>query len=579
MDIVKRIASMIRPYRKTMVMVFALQLIVILTRLIVPIITETIVNDVITAGNLTILPPLCAALLSLVVLRGACTYVRSVSNERVAQNLAFDIRTGLYRHLEELPYEFYDKHRIGEIMSRMTGDLEGVRNMIAGGLITAFDNALMFFGALIFMGAMSIEMLLLLILFLPVIGATAFAFNKRIRPVFANIREQNAVLNTRTQENLAGVRVVKAFAREDYEEERFYEDNQTLLKLNLRATYVWSRFVPLMELLSGLCTPVALIGGALLTASGRMDVGTLVGVTGYIWMLTNPVRALSNIINMTAQAITSAEKLLYYMDFGSRIREKPDAISPAKFEGAVEFDNVTFSYGGEPVLKNINLKVEPGQTIAVMGATGAGKSTLCLLLGRFYDVMQGRVLVDGVDVRDQKLDVLRREIGYVPQETFLFSDTLEDNIRFGRVDAPHERVVQAADVACATEFIDQMPNGYETIVGERGLGLSGGQKQRTAIARAVLIDPKILVLDDSTSAVDMETEAVIQQKLRGVLKGRTTFIIAHRISSVMNADQIIVLDHGEIAERGTHRELMELGGIYANMVAEQTANMVDEEVG
>ena len=464
-------------------------------------------------------------------------------------------------------------------MSRMTGDLEGVRNMIAGGLITAFDNALMFFGALIFMGAMSIEMLLLLILFLPVIGATAFAFNKRIRPVFANIREQNAVLNTRTQENLAGVRVVKAFAREDYEEERFYEDNQTLLKLNLRATYVWSRFVPLMELLSGLCTPVALIGGALLTASGRMDVGTLVGVTGYIWMLTNPVRALSNIINMTAQAITSAEKLLYYMDFGSRIREKPDAISPAKFEGAVEFDNVTFSYGGEPVLKNINLKVEPGQTIAVMGATGAGKSTLCLLLGRFYDVMQGRVLVDGVDVRDQKLDVLRREIGYVPQETFLFSDTLEDNIRFGRVDAPHERVVQAADVACATEFIDQMPNGYETIVGERGLGLSGGQKQRTAIARAVLIDPKILVLDDSTSAVDMETEAVIQQKLRGVLKGRTTFIIAHRISSVMNADQIIVLDHGEIAERGTHRELMELGGIYANMVAEQTANMVDEEVG
>lgn len=579
MDIVKRVASMMRPYRKTMVMVFALQLIVILTRLIVPIITETIVNDVITAGNLTILPPLCAALLSLVVLRGACTYVRSVSNERVAQNLAFDIRTGLYRHLEELPYEFYDKHRIGEIMSRMTGDLEGVRNMIAGGLITAFDNALMFFGALIFMGAMSIEMLLLLILFLPVIGATAFAFNKRIRPVFANIREQNAVLNTRTQENLAGVRVVKAFAREDYEEERFYEDNQTLLKLNLRATYVWSRFVPLMELLSGLCTPVALIGGALLTASGRMDVGTLVGVTGYIWMLTNPVRALSNIINMTAQAITSAEKLLYYMDFGSRIREKPDAISPAKFEGAVEFDNVTFSYGGEPVLKNINLKVEPGQTIAVMGATGAGKSTLCLLLGRFYDVMQGRVLVDGVDVRDQKLDVLRREIGYVPQETFLFSDTLEDNIRFGRVDAPHERVVQAADVACATEFIDQMPSGYETIVGERGLGLSGGQKQRTAIARAVLIDPKILVLDDSTSAVDMETEAVIQQKLRGVLKGRTTFIIAHRISSVMNADQIIVLDHGEIAERGTHRELMELGGIYANMVAEQTANMVDEEVG
>ena len=570
MDIIKRLAGMLKPYRKVVAAALGLQLLVILSRMLTPFITRDIVNDVIPTQNLVKLGPLCVELLALVIMRAVSTYVRSLMLERVSQNVTYDLRTGLYRHLQELPYTFYDHHRIGEIMSRMTGDIEGVRNLISSGLITVFDNALNFVGALVFMSIMSWKLMLALLIFAPLVALTAWQFNKRIRPAFVNIREQNAVLNTTTQENLAGVRVVKAFTREDYESERFKTENQKLLGMNLEATRIWSIFVPLMELLSSLCTPVMLLVGGVLLVNHQIDIGTLVAVNGYVWLIINPMRALSGIINMVVQAITSAEKLFYYQDFGSVIREKADAKEPEKFEGHVEFDHVTFSYGGADVLRDVTFEAKPGQTIAVMGATGTGKSSLVSLIGRFYDVKKGSVRVDGIDVRDQKLKPLRRSMGYVMQETFLFSDTLTDNIRFGRPEASQEQVERAARVAQADEFIRKMPDGYETIVGERGMGLSGGQKQRVAIARAVLNDPSILIMDDSTSAVDMETEYLIQQDLKEVLKNRTTFIIAHRISSVKNADMILVLDHeGRIAERGTHQQLLDMKGIYYGMVQDQ----------
>ena len=569
MDIVKRLYGMLKPYWRKILVALALQTLVIITRLVAPYLTKSVVNDVITAGVLDLLLPLTSALLALAVVRAVCTYIRSVMFERIGQNVAFDLRTGLYAHLEEMPYEFYDKHRIGVIMSRMTGDLEGVRNLIASGIITAYDNLLNFVLGIICLSSMSWQLALIMAVFCPLLAVTAFKFNKRIRPAFTDIREQNAVLNTRTQENLAGVRVVKAFARENHESEAFSVDNLKVRDLNIRATIIWSVFVPLMNLMGDLCTPVMVLAGGALMLNGRMDLGTLVGATGFIWLITNPMRMLSNIINMVAQAITSAEKLLYYVDLGASIREPQNAQSPARFEGKVEFDHVTFSYGGEVVLDDVSFVAQSGQTIAVMGATGAGKSSLVNLLGRYYDIQGGSVKVDGIDVREQKLKPLRRELGYVMQETFLFSDTIADNIRFGRPDADMDRVRRAARVAQAEEFIEHMPEKYETIVGERGLGLSGGQKQRVAIARAVLTDPKILIMDDSTSAVDMETEYEIQQQLKDVLKGRTTFIIAHRISSVKNADQILVLKDGKIAERGTHAQLLDQRGIYFGMVQDQ----------
>ena len=567
MDIIKRLCGLMAPYRKKIFLCALLQTCVILTRLVAPFLTRTIINDVIPNTDLNLLFYVSAGLLGLVLVRGLSTYVRSLTLERVSQNVVYDLRTGLYAHMEELPYSFYDHNRIGEIMSRMTSDIEGIRSLIAGGLVTLYDNALNFIGALVFLSFMSWKLMLSLLVFAPIIAIVAWQFKKRIRPAFVATREQNAVLNTRTQENLAGMRVVKAFAREPYESEQFEMDNRKLLSCHLNATWIWSNFVPVMELLSSLCTPVMLMVGAAMVFSGEMDLGTLIAINGYVWLIVNPMRNLANIVNMLTQAVTSAEKLFYYI--GSSIREKADAKEPEKHEGRVEFDHVDFSYGGEDVLKNITFSVEPGQTVAVMGATGAGKSSLILLLGRFYDVHKGSVKVDGIDVRDQKLKPLRRSIGYVPQETFLFSDTLEDNIRFGRPDETHDRVVRAANVAQATEFIDHMPQGYETIVGERGIGLSGGQKQRVAIARAVLINPSILVMDDSTSAVDMETEYEIQKQLKEVLKNRTTFIIAHRISSVKNADLILVLKDGQIVERGTHRELLKREGVYYGMVQDQ----------
>ena len=569
LDIIKRLCGLMAPYKNKLFMCLALQLCVIGSRLVAPYLTKAVINDVIPVGNLSLLLKLSIALIALAGFRAAGNYIRAMTLERVSQNVVYDLRTGLYSHMQELPYPFYDNHRIGEIMSRMTGDIEGIRNLIAGGLVTIVNNLFNFVGALVCLSFMSPKLMPVLLVFCPIIAVVAWKFRSKIRPAFIAAREQNAVLNTRTQENLAGMRVVKAFAREPYEFDKFTADNRELLSCHLKATWIWSDFVPIMELLSSVCTPCVLIVGAIMLYNGSMDLGTLVAVMSYVGMVTNPMRMLSNIVNMLTQAVTSAEKLFYYVDFGSIIKEKPDAVTPKQFNGKVEFDHVNFSYGGEPVLKDISFTAEPGQTIAVMGATGAGKSSLILLLGRYYDITSGSVKIDGIDVRDQQLKPLRRAIGYVPQETFLFSDSLEDNVRFGRPAAEHAKVVRSAEVARATEFIDHMPEGYDTIVGERGIGLSGGQKQRVAIARAVLTDPAILVMDDSTSAVDMETEYEIQQELKSVLNGRTTFIIAHRISSVENADQILVLKNGEICEHGTHKQLLELKGEYYGMVRDQ----------
>ncbi len=575
-----RILKLFKPYKKWMALAMSLEVVSICTRLILPRLTATVVNDVITAGKYNILMTLCAWIIALTCVRSVSNYTRAQIFQSVSQSITFDLRTGLYDHLQEMPWEFYDKNRVGEIMSRMTGDLNNIRNFLANTTFSMFTNTLCFVGSFIFMSLMSWQVTLMVMLMAPVIAVVAWRFHKTIRPVFRDIREQNAVLNTRTQEDLAGMHVVKAYAREDYEQQRFENDNRELLAKNLRASFIWSNFLPFMDMLSALCTPVTLAGGALMVSLGKMDIGTLVGVTGYIWMLTNPMRMIAPIINATAQAVTSSEKLFYYSDLGSSIREPEDAETPDEFRGHVVFDHVTFGYGDHIVLKDICLEAKPGETVAIMGGTGEGKSTLVTLLGRFYDVHSGSVKVDGIDVRRQKLNPLRKHIGFVQQDTFLFSDTIADNIRYGDINADMERVKRSARVAKADEFIEDCPQGYDTVIGERGMGLSGGQKQRTSIARAVLIDPSILILDDSTSAVDMETEYEIQNELKSVLKNRTTFIIAHRISSVKNADQIIVLKNGKIAERGKHRELMEQGGIYAGMVADQMSSAVKaEEVG
>jgi ATP-binding cassette subfamily B protein len=579
MNSTRRILGLLKPYRGKVLLGFLFQTVVIVTRLIQPLITRQVVNDVIIAGRHQLLAQLCLTLLGLSLTRAVSSYVRVQMMERASQNVAYDLRTGLFRHLQTMSFSFYDRNRVGEIMSRMTGDLEGVRDYLAGGIITMFEQGITFFGALVFMFTLSWQATLTILAMLPLIAWIAFRFRSRIRPAFREAREQTATLNTRVQENLAGIHVVKAFVREQYERELFEQENRKLLGVNLKITDIWRTYVPIMHGLSEICTPLVLATGSVLIATGHMDIGTLVGVTGYIWMLTQPMRMLSQIINSMTRASTSAEKIFYYLDLGPSIRddENPQTVSERK--GRVEFDRVAFSYDQQPVLQDISFVAEPGQTIAIMGATGAGKTSLVRLLSRSYDVISGRVLVDGVDVRKQRLKELRCGIGYVPQETFLFSESLFENIRFGRPDASLDAVVAAARAAQAEEFIEEMPLKYETVVGERGVGLSGGQKQRTAIARALLIDPSILVLDDATSAVDMQTEYLIQQHLERSIQGRTTFIIAHRMSSVKNADLILVLNQGRIAERGSHQELMALKGEYWQMWQDQLTSISGEGGG
>jgi len=570
MNTFRRILGWLKPYRGKLIVCIVLVTLLTAMRMVMPYITKAVVNDVLPDRNMPLLLKLCAALVLITAVRSVMTYKRGMLIEDVSQSVVYDLRTGIYNHMQELPYSFYDSTHIGEIMSRMTGDIEGVRMLIVNGVLGIIESSMMFVMSLVGMALMSWRLTLIMVCFCPLIAVVAWRLHHYIRPAHTAVREQNAVLNTRTQENIAGVRLVKAFAREDYEEQAFARDNGQVLENYLRVTRIWSTYYPLLDTIARLAIPVLMVSGALMVARGMLDIGTLVGATGFVWMLIAPMRQVASFVNMATNGIVSSEKLIYYMDFGSRIKSPQKPAAPEKREGRVDFDHVTFKYDKNTVLDDIDLHVQPGQVIAVMGATGMGKTSLITLLGRYYDVVKGSLLVDGVDVRKQNLQELRRGIGIVMQETFLFSETIANNIRFGRPDATQAEVEAAARAAQAEDFILESPQGYETVIGERGMGLSGGQKQRIALARAILYDPSILVLDDATSAVDMETEAEIQKALKQVLKGRTTFIIAHRISSVRKADQIIVLKDGRIAERGTHKELLDMDGIYAEMYHDQT---------
>jgi ATP-binding cassette subfamily B protein len=463
----------------------------------------------------------------------------------------------------------------------MTGDIEAIRMFIAGGLMQIFEQSLFYIGSLIFVFFLSYKIALILLAITPLLAFIGYKFDKNMRPAFNNIREQNAVLNTRTQENIAGTRLVKAYNRQDHERKLFDDENYKQRDFGIAIAKIFSNFHPIIEIIASSTPAILLLIGGYFAVQGTVSTGSIVAIFGYLWMITNPTRQLANILNMITQTISSGEKLFYYSDFGSYIKNPANPKVPEKAKGHVVFDDVYFSYGDETVLSGISFDVEEGKTLAIMGATGSGKTSIINLLGRFYECYKGEVKVDGINVKEYDLKFLRKQIGYVNQETFLYSDSLAGNIAFGNMDADMEDVYEAAEIAQATEFIAEKDEGYDLIVGERGTGLSGGQKQRTAIARALLINPKILVLDDATASVDTETEQKIQQGLKSRKNKSTTIIISHRISAVQDADEIIVLDHGKIAERGKHAELLEQQGIYHEMFMEQYQDYmkVSKEVG
>lgn len=569
MDIIKRILGYLARYKGKAIAAVSLLILFILLNMVSPLISKHLIDDVIRGGNRNLLPILLSAILIVAAIKGIALYFRGYFLESVSQSCLYDLRNEMFTHLQGQSFTYFDNNRIGELMSRMTGDLEGVRAFIAGGIPILLENFIYFVGTSIVLFSMNVKLALVSLAVSPFVAWLALRFDSRIRPAFSEIREQQAALNTAAQENITGVRVVKAFAREEFEIEKFEKENRLNLEKNVNSSRIWAKFFPVMDFISGLCSVSVLWYGGRMVAQGVISLGTLVAFNNYLWMLIMPMRMLGWVINVMEQAVTSGQRVFDVLDTGSIVVDKEDPYDPEEMQGHVTFEGVSLHYKDQQALFDINIDAPSGKTVAIMGTTGSGKTSIINALNRFYDVSRGRVLVDGVDVRDWKLETLRENIGIIMQEVFLFSATIEENIMYGNPDATKEEIIRAAKIADAHDFIMEMPQGYDTIVGERGMGLSGGQKQRIAIARAIIKNPKILIMDDCTSAVDMETEFKIQQALNEVMQGRTTFIVAHRISSVKDADEIILLDNGRIVERGTHHELLNQRGEYYKIYSQQ----------
>ena len=520
-----------------------------------------------------------AALLIVVfaAIRGIFSFIQSYMAEQTSQGAAFDFRNEIFAKIQRLSFSYHDRNQTGQLMIRATDDVEKVRLFIAQGLVLAVQAFLLLVVTLIILLATNWQLTLVVLPVLPIAMILFMIFGAVSQPLFAQLQMRLSKLNTILQENLAGIKVVKAFAREDYEATRFKSAAVDLLGQSLKVSRTFSFLFPVIFLLMSLGQAILFYASGDQILRGAVTLGEYQKFSLYAIYVFFPLGQLGFIISLMAQASASANRIFEILDTKNEVSDKPNAVELKEIQGSVEFKTVTFKYfeSGEPVLSQVSFDALPGQTVALLGATGSGKTTIINLIPRFYDVSEGQVLIDGKDVRDVTIDSLRSQIGIVLQETNLFSGTIRDNIAFGRSDATDEEVISAAKAAAAHDFIQSFPQGYDTPVGERGTTLSGGQKQRIAIARALILDPRLLILDDSTSSVDLITEYRIQKALDNLMKGRTSFVIAQRISTVLNADQIIVLDKGKIVARGKHMELMESSPIYAEIYHSQLVGDVE----
>lgn len=541
------------------------------TRLAIPRLIQRILDDGIAAGRMDIVIWGALGAVGVALAGSAFSYLQGVLAVRSAQGVAYDLRNELYGKIQALSFSYHDRAQTGQLLTRATSDVEMVHRFVGMGFIQFISAVVMIGGSIALLIATDWQLALVVLALVPLIFGVFAFFARKARPLFKRIQQRVAELNTVLQENLVGVRVVKAFAREPYEAERYARGNQNLFDLNIVVGRMFAIAIPLIFLIRNLSQLAIYWIGGHQAIAGKISVGEIVAFASYLMMAFFPMMMLGMIMAMVSQAAASAERIFEILDAQSDVVEKSDAVELSTIEGRVAFDSVSFRYfrGGELVLADISFTAEPGQTVALLGATGSGKSTVINLIPRFYDVTEGQVTIDGYDVRDVTLDSLRKQIGIVLQETTLFAGTLRENVAFGRPDASMEEIVAAAKAAEAHDFITAFPDGYETQVGERGVTLSGGQKQRIAIARALLLDPCILILDDATSEVDYETEYRIQRALERLMEDRASFVIAQRIATVLNADQILVLDRGEVVARGVHEELMRDSPIYAEIYYSQ----------
>ena len=613
-----RAIGYLKPYWLLAAGIFISLIIATMLNLVIPLITGRIIDEGIDAGVARYIMLGALAMVGVALLRALFSFTQNFWAAKASQNVAYDMRNALYDKIQNLSFGYHDRAQTGQLLTRATSDVDRVQMFVGRGLIMFVMALLMLVGSLILLFSIDWQLALIMVVIIPLTMGIFILFASRLRPLFTKVQQYIAQLNTILQENLAGVRVVKAFGREPYEWNRFSVANLDLMNQTIDVGKMIAIAFPLTFLIANLGTLAVVWLGGLQVIGGRLTIGELVAFQSYLLMATFPILMLGMILAMVSQAAASSDRIFEILDTRSEVIEKPDAIDLPQIEGRVAFKGVWFSYYGHKgaektgksdgrkkkrghgsgaggmggmgmgmemgmggtgapptpevddwVLKDVSFVAEPGQVIALLGATGSGKSTIINLLPRFYDVTRGDVTIDGIDVREVTLDSLRSQVGIVMQETTLFTGTVRENIAYGRPDATLEQVVSAARAAEADQFIQEFADGYDTQVGERGATLSGGQKQRIAIARALLLDPRILILDDSTSSVDIETEYHIQQALDKLMVGRTSFVIAQRISTVQNAEKILVLDGGRIAAQGTHEDLMRESAIYAEIYNSQ----------
>ena len=569
MGYIRWFLSFLKKYRVRMIVGLILVFITSLLVLINPQISGMIVDEVIEGQHYEKLGILLLIMIGVTLVRSLLRFTFLMCFESSSQGLVYDMREEAYRKLMKEDFNFFNKNRTGDLMSRQTGDMDAVRHMVSHVIYFSFENILVFLMALVMIFSVNVKMALCMLIVLPFTLAVTLSQRRHIKPAFDRVRDCFSSLNAFAQETIAGNRVVKAFAKEDYELEKFDHENDGYRDAQLNAASIWMKYIPMFEILSQCLTIILMIMGGFMVIDGEMTIGNMVTVNGYLWMLNSPLRQAGWIINDLQRFLTAIEKIYKVYTTEPDIKQPEHVVEKRKLKGSVTFDHVNYYTNDDTVLKDISFHVEPGQTVGIIGATGSGKSSLVNLICRFYDVNQGRVLVDDIDVRNLNLQTLRGNIGIAMQDVFLFSDTIEGNIAYGNPDCTFEQVQAAAKIANADEFISEMPEGYDTIIGERGVGLSGGQKQRISLARAILKDPSIIILDDTTSAIDMETESLIQNELKKISDERTVFIIAHRISSIIHADQILVLDNGRLVERGTHEQLLAKKGYYSTVFHHQ----------
>ncbi len=569
LQVLRRTYSYLRPYWKQTVGAYGSLLLMVAINAVIPQFTRWIIDKGIVGRQPDVLTWSVLALLGLTLVKGVLNYYQGLFTETASQNVAFDLRNELQRKLTRLSFSYHDQSETGELLSRAVQDVERVRFLTGRATLRILEASVMLVVTAVILLTMNIKLALLILLTIPLLVYEAIHFGSRFRPLSMQVQKQLAVLTTTVEQNLRGSRVVKIFAQEDAEINRFENENNKWLNLANRSARMQAVNTPLLFLIANLGMVAIILYGGAQVINSSLTIGTIVAFISYVGQLVDPVRRLGMIIPAVAIAASASERIFDVLDTISDVSDAPDAKPLGNIEGRVRFENVSFSYGRNRILQDISFDIQSGQKVALLGLTGSGKSSIINLIPRFYDPTSGRILVDETDIRSVTLQSLRSQIGIVLQETTLFAATIRENIAFGKENATDDEVIQAAKAAQAHDFIVQTPEGYSTRVGERGVNLSGGQKQRIAIARALLLDPRILILDDATASVDSETENLIQLALAQLVQGRTTLVIAHRLSTVRNADLILVLESGRISAQGTHMELLETSHVYQSIYSHQ----------